>query len=207
MPFDTTRSFFNVDIGLYRKFEIVEEEIGQGRPTGCPGLDRPDWLENKKHRTLDILGNTLPNLDTSTALDFNPESENYYLKYSSKNMPGNSIAENRLSDVIAGNPFSGCPLNEERVENGEVMYEIVEEFANSNQEWVNQFVPAFNKMLENGYQGPNNPNNGLEELNGIKWEDLYLRCENREKCGKSQDPTKPTKDDFNCEYETYPGNI
>ena len=185
MPFDTTRSFFNVDIGLYRKFEIVEEEFGQGRPTGCDGLNRADWMDNKRHRNGD-------EWNTSKVLDFNPESKN-------------SVAENRLSDVIAGKPFSGCSLNDDVV-GQEIMHEIIEEFANNNQIWVNEFVAAFQKMLENGYQAQNNPNNALEELNGISWADLYMRCENKEKCGGNH-VAATTKHNFNCDFEPYPGNI
>ena len=31
------------------------------------------------------------------------------------------------------------------------MHEIVEKFANDEQAWINEFVPAFQKMQENGY--------------------------------------------------------
>ena len=39
------------------------------------------------------------------------------------------------------------------------MYEIVEEFANNNQQWVIEFVAAFQKMIENGYQSDNEKGN------------------------------------------------
>ena len=45
----------------------------------------------------------------------------------------------------------GCPLNEAMDNSGIKMHEIVEKFANDEQEWINEFVPAFEKMQENGY--------------------------------------------------------
>lgn len=45
----------------------------------------------------------------------------------------------------------GCPLNDAMDADGSKMHEIVEEFANDNQQWVNEFTAVFQKMQENGY--------------------------------------------------------
>ena len=45
----------------------------------------------------------------------------------------------------------GCPLNDALDVSGLKMHEIVEEFANDEQAWINEFVPVFQKMQENGY--------------------------------------------------------
>ena len=46
---------------------------------------------------------------------------------------------------------NGCPLNDALDVSGLKMHEIVEEFANDEQAWINEFVPVFQKMQENGY--------------------------------------------------------
>ena len=51
----------------------------------------------------------------------------------------------RVSDL------HGCPLNDAMDADGSKMHEIVEEFANDNQLWVNEFTAVFQKMQENGY--------------------------------------------------------
>ena len=48
---------------------------------------------------------------------------------------------------------NGCPLNDALDVSGLKMHEIVERFANDNQAWIEEFVPAFEKMQENGYSG------------------------------------------------------
>ena len=45
----------------------------------------------------------------------------------------------------------GCPLNDAMDESGLKMHEIVELFAQDQQSWINEFVPVFEKMQENGY--------------------------------------------------------
>ena len=45
----------------------------------------------------------------------------------------------------------GCPLNDALDIEGNKMHEIVEEFANDEQVWIDEFVAVFEKMQENGY--------------------------------------------------------
>ena len=45
----------------------------------------------------------------------------------------------------------GCPLNDAMDADGLKMHEIVQEFADDNQAWIDNFVPTFQKMQENGY--------------------------------------------------------
>ena len=45
----------------------------------------------------------------------------------------------------------GCPLNDALDIEGSKMHEIVEEFANDEQVWIDEFVAVFEKMQENGY--------------------------------------------------------
>ena len=48
--------------------------------------------------------------------------------------------------------YLGCPLNNDKDEKTDKeMHTIIDEFANDNQEWVDQFAKVFVKMLENGY--------------------------------------------------------
>ena len=46
---------------------------------------------------------------------------------------------------------NGCPLNDAMDISGLKMHEIVEAFAEDQQLWINEFVPVFQKMQENGY--------------------------------------------------------
>ena len=51
MPTFLAASMMNVDMGLYLNFTVEEGDengMGHGRPQGCPGLNRPDWLQNTK---------------------------------------------------------------------------------------------------------------------------------------------------------------
>ena len=67
----------------------------------------------------------------------------------------------------------GCPLND-MVDNqsGMQMHEVVELFANDQQTWINDFVPAFQKMQENGYA------TGSLIASPDGWQDLV--CNNRD---------------------------
>ena len=48
--------------------------------------------------------------------------------------------------------YLDCPLNDDvDEETNKMMHTIIDEFAEDNQEWVNQFAEVFVKMLENGY--------------------------------------------------------
>ena len=46
---------------------------------------------------------------------------------------------------------NGCPLNDAMDASGLKMHQIVKKFADDNQAWIDEFVPAFQKMQENGY--------------------------------------------------------
>ena len=154
----------NIDVGLYVKFDVHPgnvEGYGQGRPTGCSGLYRDDWLNNLGHRSGKMSDTPMSSYDPSNYLDF-----------TSKNANDNEIAHTRYSDVVVGERFSGCSLNDNVVENGEKMHEIFEAFANDNQLWVNEFVPAFQKMLENGYQPGNEKGNVELKECEIPWQEI-----------------------------------
>ena len=84
-------------MGLFLKFDTDDTT---GRPKGCSGLNRPQWLAN--------------NWRINSALH-------------------------------------GCPLNDAMDDSGLKMHEIVEKYAADNQAWINEFVPVFQKMQENGY--------------------------------------------------------
>ena len=161
----------NIDMGLYIKFNVTpgnEDGYGQGRPTGCSGLNRADWLENLVYRRGKVPGIPVASYDPSNYLDF-----------SSKNTIDNDMASTRYSDVVVRDGdvvvierFSGCPPNDDVVENGEKMYEIFETFANDNQLWVNEFVAVFQKMLENGYQPGNEKGNRELKESEIPWKEI-----------------------------------
>ena len=151
----------NIDMGLYIKFDVNpgdSEGYGQGRPEGCSGLERPDWIQNKGWRAGKGIDIRLTSYDPTTYLDFTSQGAN-----------GNDVASTRFSDVVAGKQFSGCPLNDDVVEKGEKMYEIFEEFAKDNQLWVNEFVAVFQKMIENGYQAGNEKGNNELIESEIPW--------------------------------------
>lgn len=83
----------------------------------------------------------------------------------------------------------GCPLNDAKDVTGLKMHEIVKTFAGGNQAWINEFVPVFQKMQENGYASGSlsaAPNN---------WQGL--RCNNwnciRMKIAIPKFPKKPKK--------------
>ena len=174
MPFFGARSYMNIDMGLYVKFDVEagdEDGFGQGRPTGCSGLKRPDWVQNKGWRPGkdDPQGkNVLKSFDSRTYLDF-----------TSNGVKGNDVASTRYSDVLPGKRFSGCPLNDDLVDEGnEKMYEVFESFAKDNQLWVNEFVAVFQKMLENGYQPGNEKGNDELIVSDVPWQEIT--CSNRE---------------------------
>ena len=158
----------NIDLGLYVKFDVHpgnEDGYGQGRPTGCSGLYRDDWLNNLGERSGKISDTPMSSYDASN-----------YLNFTSKHATNNEIANPRYSDVVVGERFSGCPLNDNVVENGEKMNEIFEAFANDNQLWVNEFVAVFQKMLENGYQIGNENGNDELQKSEIPWQEVT--CDN-----------------------------
>ena len=55
-----------------------------------------------------------------------------------------------LENWTGGGRNAKCDLNKQKVEDGEIMHEIVEEMASNQQSWANQFAPFLQKMLENG---------------------------------------------------------
>ena len=172
MPFFGARSYMNIDMGLYVKFNVTpgdEEGFGQGRPTGCRGLNRNDWLEN--------LGFRSGKVDNTPISSYDPSN---YLEFTSYPAVDNELAHTRYSDVVVRRNdsvierFSGCHLNDDVVENGEKMNEIFETFANDNQLWVNEFVAVFQKMLENGYQAGSEQGkrNGELKVSEIPWKEI-----------------------------------
>ena len=175
MPMFGSRSYMNIDMGLYLKFDVdagdVQTGRGQGRPTGCSGLNRPDWIQNKGFREGKYGDQEMSEYDPSNYLDY---PSNYKTLY---------LASTRNSDVVVEDGdvvrFSGCPLNDDVVEKGEKMYKIFEEFANDNQLWVNEFVDVFQKMLENGYQSGNEKGNSQLTESEIPWK--AITCSDSQK--------------------------
>ena len=154
------RSYLNNDMGLYVKFDTDEH----GRPSGCSGLNRKEWLDNMQYRSGTKFGwkDVMP--------QYSPET---YLQYSSYNIKHSFVMNARFSDVVPGKRFSGCPLNDAKDEHGTEMYKIVEEFANDQQLWINEFTTVFQKMNENG-------NTDLTVASTI-WQGLQCKI-NGEKC-------------------------
>ena len=168
MPFFGARSYMNIDMGLYVKFDVDAgdaEGYGQGRPIGCSGLNRPDWVQNKGWRP----GKDDPQ-GKKLLKSFDP---NNYLDFTTNGVKGNDVAATRYSDVVAGQRFSGCPLNDDIIDDGnEKMFEVFEAFANDNQLWVNEFVEVFQKMLDNGYQPGNEKGNTELIESDVPWQEI-----------------------------------
>ena len=158
----------NIDMGLYVKFDVASgdaEGYGQGRPIGCSGLNRPDWVQNRGWRP----GKDDPQ-GKKLLKSFDP---NNYLDFTTKGVKGNDVASTRYSDVVAGQRFSGCLLNDDIIDDGsKKMFEVFEAFANDNQLWVNEFVEVFQKMLENGYQPGNEKGNNELIESDIPWQEI-----------------------------------
>ena len=159
----------NVDVGLLVKFDVSQGDangMGQGRPTGCAGLNRDSWLSNARFR---------PGEQFKTEPVPAPFNENTYLDYSSKFVRGIHLGNARYSDVVGGERFSGCPLNMDLAENGQKMHEIVEEYAADNNKFVQDFSAVFQKMIGNGYQAGNAKGNQV--LQSSSWDWVNLRCD------------------------------
>ena len=163
-------TMMNVDMGLYTKFQITEGDkkgFGRGRPSGCPGLSRADWLKNLGRR---------PGIVNEQG-QLKQYTEAGYLDYSSFKINGNQVAQARYSSVIPGNRFSGCGLNTDIAENGQKWNEIVEEYASNNNAFVQDFSDVLLKMMENGYQNGNSFGN--QELRTSSWKWVNMRCDNK----------------------------
>ena len=163
----------NTDMGLYLKFDATEGDangFGNGRPSGCPGLEREDWLKNDKWRK-------------GLVYEKEPRLEHYtdegYLDYTSRKMNGRYISHSRHSTVIPGNRYSGCNLNDDVAENGQKWHEIVEDYASDNDAFIQDFTDVFQKMMENGYQAGNSMGN--EVLKASNWTWVNMRC-NKNRC-------------------------
>ena len=81
-----------------------------------------------------------------------------FLKFSTDPSTGRPVGCSGLSDSQwlsnqrrQPRNLHGCPLNDAMDAGGLKMHEIVKQFADDNQVWVDNFVPAFQKMQENGY--------------------------------------------------------
>ena len=170
VPVFMRASMMNVDIGLFAKFDVSTGDkngVGHGRPTGCTGLNRESWLANERLRPGTVhVSDPLPTFDEAN-----------YLDYSSKHMPGKMVANARFSDVVAGQQFSGCPLNMDLAENGQEMHQIVQEYGRDNNLFVRDFSAVFQKMIENGYQAGNS--NGNDQLKPSNWQWVNLRCNSK----------------------------
>ena len=82
-----------------------------------------------------------------------------YLKFETDNTSGRPIGCSGFTNPVwlqnkkrESDEPHGCPLNDAKDEQGLVMHEIVELFANNQQLWINEFIEAFEKMQENGYE-------------------------------------------------------
>jgi len=159
-------SMMNIDMGLYVQFDIAQGDkngIGHGRPAGCEGLNSQHWLTNKQYRQGQVY--TDGKLPTFT--------EAGYLDYSSKNIQ-HGVASAKCSDVVSGKRFSGCDLNTAKTENGQMMHEIVEEYASDNSLFIKDFSAVLQKMISNGYQRKNPKGNKSLKKSNWKW--ANMRC-------------------------------
>ena len=52
-------------------------------------------------------------------------------------------------DYVKDDPH--CPLNKMEVDGSKPLHEIFESYAKNQDEWINDFIPTFEKMLANGY--------------------------------------------------------
>ena len=85
----------------------------------------------------------------------------FYLKFqvheSGRPMGCGAFTQAWLDDKKQSSGEVDCPL-EDHAPDGEPMWKIVEEMATSNEKMMKDFLPAFEKMIENGYQdGDLNP--------------------------------------------------
>ena len=85
----------------------------------------------------------------------------FYLKFqvheSGRPMGCGAFTQAWLDDKKQSSEEVDCPL-EDHAPDGEPMWKIVEEMATSNENMMKDFLPAFEKMIENGYQeGDLNP--------------------------------------------------
>ena len=130
------RSYLNVDMGLYRKFE-VDEEKGY-RPMNC-GVNQKgnkradDWWNNKPKRAgRDSNGKKLDNQEK--LCEQNPPENHYYkdsyFRYTSQSTKAGDLAAERNCLVVQDEFYCGCGINDDLTDDGnQMMYEIVEEFA------------------------------------------------------------------------------
>ena len=51
-----------------------------------------------------------------------------------------------------GHAIPNCPKNTKEIGGSPALHEIFEEYARDQNKWVEDFIPAYEKMLENGYQ-------------------------------------------------------
>ncbi len=73
-------------------------------------------------------------------------------RYTSQSTKAGDLAAERNCLVVQDEFYCGCGINDDLTDDGnQMMYEIVEEFAKSNQVFIDAFVPAFEKMISNGY--------------------------------------------------------
>eukprot|EP00756_Hemistasia_phaeocysticola_P021489 Hpha_TRINITY_DN15778_c1_g3::TRINITY_DN15778_c1_g3_i1::g.40632::m.40632 len=60
-----------------------------------------------------------------------------------------------------------CPYNKMEVGGSAPLHEIIEEFADHQDKWIEAFVPTFEKMLENGY-APGELTEGIDQYTGVE---------------------------------------
>ena len=123
----------NSEMGLYFDFKIKDK----GFPYGCPGFEQ--FSPQTKEKTMQGVGWFLNHISTI------PDA----------NCTGDGINGGTYSYTCeAGKKKSDpqCNLNQMQVPKGSTpLYAIFEEYASSQAKWIEDFIPAFEKMQSNGY--------------------------------------------------------
>ena len=121
------------EIGLYFDFNVTSDGI----PHGCPGLDI-FTSENFNKSNLDSLKKNIK----IQAIVSNDLILGYLNQW--------STLEDEKGHRFRSDPL--CGLNKLELPKGSTpLHQIFEEYAAENQKWIEDFIPAFEKMLSNGY--------------------------------------------------------
>jgi hypothetical protein len=137
------------EFGLYRDFQVEN-----GAPKGCPGLENfnlAKWAEGPGDQNQYTWGQGHINSPLS-----NPEWK----------WP--STGEPLCGKQMLAEPPGSTPLSQ-----------IVEEFADDQDAWLNDFVPALEKMLSNGYTSLDDGPDPMTDITCPRvgpWVDGYYNC-------------------------------
>lgn len=120
-------TMLNTDMGLYLDFEVNEDD---GKPMGCPGLEKftTEWLDKQHNKEIDP--------DTGEKV--------------------NGAWQSHIGYKANGDPkwWQNCSLQEwSQDAGGKPLHEIVEGYAEDEDQWIYDFFSVMTKMLSNGYPG------------------------------------------------------